>query len=217
MPIFTLPRRQLTNFSTCFMTLAKNYGLTAANVRKRTSTEAAHHLSSPKAALVMRQLSHSTETDACFYQALSGSSHTAEAYISLNRMRQERKKLKPSGHTLATPGHALATPNHALSTPSHSQPCPCHCNSHHQQIPHTHYAHTSNGATLQINQPQVQVQRSSKDCFTVTFAVSLFLGDDATTLTYHQKDVRQHFIDCLKSRLKFSSNRKGKEKNPDVK
>ena len=172
--------------------------------------ERQQRLSSPKAALVMRQLSHSTETDACFYQALSGSSHTAEAYISLNRMRQERKKLKPSGHALATPGHAL-------STPSHSQPCPCHCNSHYQQIPRTHYAHTSNGATLQINQPQVQVQRSSKDCFTVTFAVSLFLGYDATTLTYHQKDMRQHFIDCLKSRLKFSSNRKGKEKNPDVK
>ena len=80
------------------------------------------------------------------------------------------------------------------------------------------YSHTSDGATLQIIQPQVQVQRGSKDCgcFAVTFAVSLLLGDDPTTLTYHQKDMRQHFINCLESRLfcSFSSNRKeGKEKN----
>ena len=58
---------------------------------------------------MMRQLSHSTETDARFYQALSGPSHAAEAFISLNRMRKERKDLKPSGHVLSTPSHALAT------------------------------------------------------------------------------------------------------------
>ena len=42
----------------------------------------------------------------------------------------------------------------------------------------TVYAHTSDGATLQIIQQQVQVQGGSKDrrCFAVVFVVSLILG-----------------------------------------
>ena len=124
--------RQITNFSTRFRTLAKNYGLTpitATDVRKRASTEAARHLSSPEAALVTRQLSHNTETDARFYQALLGPSHAAEAFLSLNRMRQDRKVLKPSG-----PCHSMPFPFLARPHPSHSQPGPCHCNSHRQPI-----------------------------------------------------------------------------------
>ena len=73
--------KQLTNFNTRFKTLAKNYGLkplTATEVCKRASTEAARNLSSLEAALVTRQLFHSTETDARFYQALSGPSHASE-------------------------------------------------------------------------------------------------------------------------------------------
>ena len=84
------------------------------------------------------------------------------------------------------------------------------------------YAHTLDGATLQINQPQVQVQRGSKDCgcFAVAFAVSLLLGDNPTTLTYHQKDMRQHFINCFESRLFApfpATEKKAKRKSPDVK
>ena len=72
-----------------------------------------------------RQLSHSTETDARFYQALSGASHAAEAFVSLNKMRKERKKvipgcaLDPPGKTLATPDNSL-TPAHTTSSPSHA-------------------------------------------------------------------------------------------------
>ena len=78
----------------------------------------------------------------------------------------------------------------------------------------TLYAHTSKGATLQINQPQVQLQRSSKDCFAVTFAVSLFLGDDATTLTLPSEghETALHRLSQIKTFCSFSSNRKGKEK-----
>ena len=93
---------QLTNFNSRFKTLAKTYGLkplTATEVRKRASTEAAKNLGTPEAALVTRQLSHSAQTDARFYQALSGPSHAAEAFISLNRMRQERKHPDPPTST----------------------------------------------------------------------------------------------------------------------
>ena len=84
------------------------------------------------------------------------------------------------------------------------------------------YGHTSDGTTLQIIQPQVQVQRGSKDCgyFAVAFAVSLLLGDDPTTLTYHQKDMREHFIVCLEARLFTpfpATEKKAKRRTPDVK
>ena len=84
------------------------------------------------------------------------------------------------------------------------------------------YGHTSDGTTLQIIQPQVQVQRGSKDCgcFAVAFAVSLLLGDDPTTLTYHQKDMREHFIVCLEARLFTpfpATEKKAKRRTPDMK
>ena len=117
--------KQITNFNARFKVLAKRFGIspiTATGVRKRASTEAARHLSSQEATLVTRQLSHSTETDARFYQALSGPSHAAEAFVSLNKMRQVRKKVKP-GCALDPPGKTLATPEHSL-TPAHTPSSP---------------------------------------------------------------------------------------------
>ena len=86
----------------------------------------------------------------------------------------------------------------------------------------TLYAHTSDGSTkLQIIQPQVQVQKGSKDCgcFAVAFAVSLLLGDDPATLTYQQKDMRRHFIKCLDSELftPFPATEKAKRNLPPLK
>ena len=98
-------------------------------VRKKASKEAAHPLSRPETAVVTRQLCHSMQTDDRYYQALSGPSYAAEAFIMFNRMRQERKKLKPSSHALATLSHTLATPGHTLPLPAipfHSRPYPYH-------------------------------------------------------------------------------------------
>ena len=117
--------KQLLNFNARFKTLAKSFSITpitAMGVRKRASTEAAHHLSSQEATLVTQQLSHSAETDARFYQALSGPSHAAEAFVSLNKMRQMKKKVK-SGCVLDSLGKTLATPEHSL-TPAHTPSSP---------------------------------------------------------------------------------------------
>ena len=85
----------------------------------------------------------------------------------------------------------------------------------------TLYAHTSDSTKLQIIQPQVQVQKGSKDrgCFAVAFAVSLLLGDDPATLTYQQKDMRRHFIKCLDSELftPFPATEKAKRNLPPLK
>ena len=121
--------KQLTNFNTRFKTLAKNYSLkplTATEVRKRASTEAARNLSSPEAALVTRQLFHSTETDARFYQALSGPSHASEAFLNLKKMRQKRKYSPPAPAPVSSncPSHPQLSPDQAEVTTSHPNVSP---------------------------------------------------------------------------------------------
>lgn len=79
--------RQMANFNSRFKTLSQRYGfepMTATRVRKIAATEAALKLSGPEAALVTKQLSHTPETDAKYYQALTGPQHAAFAVKCLS-------------------------------------------------------------------------------------------------------------------------------------
>jgi hypothetical protein len=105
--------RQLTTFNARLKTLSKNYGfehMTATKVRKITATEAALKLTGPQAALVSKQLSHTPDTDAKFYQPLSGPQHAALAVSFLSKDKPKKWSLsRIHSHSLrvSSLGHSL--------------------------------------------------------------------------------------------------------------
>ena len=69
--------------------------MTATKVCKIAATEATLTLSGPQAALVTKQLAHTPETDAKFYQAISGPQHAALAVRYLSEGRKSENASEP--------------------------------------------------------------------------------------------------------------------------
>ena len=110
--------RKLQNFNTRFKTLSKRYGfepMTATKVRKIAATEATLKLSGPQAALVTKQLAHTPDTDAKFYQAISGPQHAALAVKYLSEGRKSGKaEPQPKPEAASNP---MPNPNPNPETP----------------------------------------------------------------------------------------------------
>ena len=85
--------RQILNLSSCIKTVGAKYGLTlpsASRVRKIGATQVALQLGdSAKVNLVTRQMSHSVNTVAQYYQAIVGNQHATTAYETMTRLRKD--------------------------------------------------------------------------------------------------------------------------------
>jgi hypothetical protein len=88
--------RSVENLSSKLKTIGVRYGLclpSATRVRKIGATAVALNLGqSPKANLVTRQMSHSLNTEAMYYQAIVGYRHAASAFSTMSELRKERQK-----------------------------------------------------------------------------------------------------------------------------
>ena len=103
----------ITKLSTKLKNLGTKYGLNlpnASHVRKIGVTAMALNLGDlTKAHLVTRNMSHSLNTSAEYYQAIVGDSHAAEAFEAMSQLRHEsdtKIKTSDSPSSLATPQKA---------------------------------------------------------------------------------------------------------------
>lgn len=81
----------IKNLNYKLQTLGRKYGLnvpTATKMRKIGATSVALNVTGPKSTLVTRQLSHSIETDARFYQALESDQHAVAAFTTMETLRR---------------------------------------------------------------------------------------------------------------------------------
>lgn len=104
--------RPITKLSTKLKSLGVKYGLslpTASRVRKIGATAVALNLGdSTKAHLVTRNMSHSVNTSAQYYQAIVGDSHAATAFETMSQLREDGSEVdaKSSESPLLTPRKA---------------------------------------------------------------------------------------------------------------
>ena len=96
--------RGIKSLSSRLKVVGSTYGLqlpNATRVRKIGATTVAMKCGqTPEASLVTRQMSHSLNTEATYYQAIVGDSHAARAYSTMKQLQQETpSKQDDSSHT----------------------------------------------------------------------------------------------------------------------
>ena len=118
--------RPIVNLSSKIKAIGSRYGLSlpsATRVRKIGATSVALNLGkSASANLVTRQMSHSVNTEAIYYQAIVGDKHAASAYSTMSNLRTGQQTTPVTENEESTPNRieneekSESTPNRIRST-----------------------------------------------------------------------------------------------------
>ena len=116
--------RPIVNLSSKIKAIGSRYGLSlpsATRVRKIGATSVALNLGkSASANLVTRQMSHSVNTEAIYYQAIVGDKHAASAYSTMSNLRTGQQTTPVTENEESTPNMCLFSDDHSVVL------CCCH-------------------------------------------------------------------------------------------